>query len=119
MFGIKLGGLVGCVLPSSLPPPRALISMRLSGGGVVLAFLHLILTGLVVASTSSSDGKRCAEPEVRREWRALSATEKAEFISAVKVIPDDASSLETLSQPERSVWQKFRTGNMSSPTPAT
>ena len=67
--------------------------MRLSGGGAILAVLPVFLTGLVVASVSGSDGvasppshgKPCVEPEVRREWRALSEKEKAEWISAVKV----------------------------------
>lgn len=35
----------------------------------------------------------CKEPEVRREWRALSADEKADWIRAVKVRLDTSPSL--------------------------
>jgi len=47
---------------------------------------------LVAASSDSDDktilhtSKRCVTPDVRREWRALSVKERAEWISAVKCL---------------------------------
>ena len=103
--------------------------MRPSSSGAILALFpfFLGLLSLVTASPSNdtaSDGrnplhsKRCAKPQVRREWRALSDEERTEWITAVKVnsllqfgtSPDRGSHL----QLERSAWQKYRTRITSS-----
>ena len=46
-------------------------------------FLTLAILGLLVGSTHKR--KACIEPAVRKEWRALSTGEKAEWIRAVNV----------------------------------
>ena len=71
--------------------------MWLSSSGAVLTLFPFFLGwfSLVAASSSNSGrsenttdgvyGKRCLTPQIRREWRALSDEEKAEWIGAVKV----------------------------------
>jgi len=71
--------------------------MWLSNGGAVLSLLPFFLGwfSLVTASAeppswrrsdpTHGNSKRCLKPEVRREWRALSVKERADWISAVKV----------------------------------
>lgn len=112
--------------------------MRLSGSGAILTLLPFFLgwLSLVTASSAVADdatnflGKRCKKPQVRREWRALSDAQRAEWIAAVKVIlcfDGLAVALPELAilpakpdnQFERSVWQKSRTRNMSFLTQTT
>ena len=71
--------------------------MWLSSGGVVLALSPFVLGWFTFVAASPepplshrsdlgwTHGKRCVKPQVRREWRALSVQERAEWISAVKV----------------------------------
>jgi hypothetical protein len=71
--------------------------MRLSGNGAILTLFPLFLGLLSAVTASPSDDvaddaaklghtKRCTNPQVRREWRALSDGERTEWITAVKVI---------------------------------
>jgi len=66
--------------------------MRLLGNGVVLSLLpfFLGLFSAVAASDPATNaikraGKGCSKLEVRREWRALSDGERAQWLGAVKV----------------------------------
>jgi len=73
--------------------------MWLSNSRAILSLFPFFLgwISLIAASPSRSDrgdnttgishhGKRCLKPQVRREWRALSVGERAEWISAVKCL---------------------------------
>jgi len=63
--------------------------MWLSGSGAILTLLPFFLgrLSLVTAHDATNfHGKRCEKPQVRREWLALSDGERAEWITAVKVI---------------------------------
>jgi hypothetical protein len=46
---------------------------------IVLDLIFILLCSSVVQS------KRCSNPSVRREWNSLSETQRAEWITAVKV----------------------------------
>lgn len=69
--------------------------MWLTTAGTTLSLFPLLLGWVsVVAGSPTSDvvdnattlyGGWCTKPQVRREWRALSDGDKAEWISAVKV----------------------------------
>jgi hypothetical protein len=48
-------------------------------------FLTLVIFCLLVGASSTHKRKACVEPAVRKEWRALSTGEKAEWIRAVNV----------------------------------
>jgi len=68
-----------------------------SGGGAVLSLFPIFLWWFTLVAASPeppswhpsdppwTPGRRCLKPQVRREWRALSVEERAEWISAVKV----------------------------------
>jgi len=89
--------------------------MRLSGAGAILCLFPFFLgcLSLVAASPSDPDvvgdandllrGKRCVKPHVRREWRALSDGERAEWIGAVKVslcLDESGGPLSSLGRPK-------------------
>ena len=71
--------------------------MRLFCGGAILSLFPFFLgrISLVAAFPPNSEvadgaanfprGDRCGTPQIRREWRALSDDQKAEWISAVNV----------------------------------
>ena len=48
-------------------------------------FLTLAVLCLLVGASSTYKRNTCVEPAVRKEWRALSTEEKAEWIRAVNV----------------------------------
>jgi len=47
-------------------------------------FLVVLLT-FITAAYAGGPGRRCENPRVRREWRSISETERAEWLTAVKV----------------------------------
>lgn len=54
----------------------------------------LLLGNWVFCKTStSSSGKSCREPAIRREWRALSSSERLEYIRAVKCLSSIPSTI--------------------------
>jgi hypothetical protein len=96
-------------------------------GWITLVAASLLNSNIIDDGASLlRDDNYCVTPQVRREWRALSDGEKAEWIGAVKVsLSSDElgrafPSLEpfptTDVQSEHSAWQKSRTGDMSSLT---
>ena len=99
----------------------------LSGTGTILSLFPFFLGWLSLVAASSDvvddanglhQGKRCVKPQVRREWRALSDGERAEWISAVKVKPflREIPSLELII-PVREVLGKSPTQGICCPLP--
>ncbi len=48
-------------------------------------FVSLAIISSVVGGSSTHKKKDCTKPSVRKEWRAFSAKEKAEWIRSVNV----------------------------------
>ena len=52
---------------------------------LVYRFVKLALAAVTLFGQSAAAHTQCDNPSVRREWRTLSADERAEWIDAVKV----------------------------------
>jgi hypothetical protein len=51
----------------------------------LLLQLHRVFAAIVLLVVLGTEAKTCKNPSVRREWRALSTSERIEWITAVKV----------------------------------
>ena len=65
----------------SLRPSHRLLEM-----GSFLGIAHVLFLSLVVSAVVAGNGRKCQNPKVRREWRSLTTSERADWIRAINVL---------------------------------